>query len=48
MERFISRRKRLHELQYTATRLRERSLTWSVLVVVGGVMLDVDRIASTR
>ena len=35
MERFISRRKRLHELQYTATRLRERSLVWSVLVVVG-------------
>jgi ABC-type multidrug transport system fused ATPase/permease subunit len=35
MERFISRRKRLHELQYTATRLRERSLIWSVLVVVG-------------
>jgi ATP-binding cassette, subfamily B, bacterial len=35
MDRFISRRKRLHELQYTATRLRERSLIWSVLVVVG-------------
>jgi ABC-type multidrug transport system fused ATPase/permease subunit len=35
MDRFVSRRKRLHELQYTATRLRERSLTWSVLVVVG-------------
>ena len=35
MERFVSRRKRLHELQYTATRLRERSLIWSVLVVVG-------------
>jgi ABC-type multidrug transport system fused ATPase/permease subunit len=35
MERFIDRRQRLHELQYAATRLRERSLTWSVLIVVG-------------
>jgi ABC-type multidrug transport system fused ATPase/permease subunit len=34
LERFIGRRKRLHELQYAATRLRERSLTWSVLVVI--------------
>ncbi len=35
MERFIARRKRLHELQYTATRLRERSLVWSMLIVIG-------------
>jgi ATP-binding cassette, subfamily B, bacterial len=35
MDRFIARRKRLHELQYTATRLRERSLVWSMLVVIG-------------
>jgi ABC-type multidrug transport system fused ATPase/permease subunit len=34
LERFIRRRKRLHELQYAATRLRERPLTWCVLVVV--------------
>jgi ABC-type multidrug transport system fused ATPase/permease subunit len=34
LERFIGRRKRLHELQYAATRLRERPLTWSVLVVI--------------
>ena len=33
MERFVSRRTRLHELQYKATRLRERPLAWSLLVV---------------
>jgi ABC-type multidrug transport system fused ATPase/permease subunit len=35
MERFIKRRTRLHELQYAATRLRERPLIWSLLLVVG-------------
>jgi ATP-binding cassette, subfamily B, bacterial len=35
LDRFITQRKRLHELQYRATRLRERPLTWSVLVVIG-------------
>jgi len=35
MERFITRRTRLHELQYAATRLRERPLIWSLLLVVG-------------
>jgi len=34
MERFIARRTRLHELQYVATRLRERPLIWSLLLVV--------------
>jgi len=34
MERFIARRRRLHELQYVATRLRERPLIWSLLLVV--------------
>jgi ATP-binding cassette subfamily B protein len=33
MERFVSRRTRLHELQYQATRLRERPLAWSLLIV---------------
>jgi ABC-type multidrug transport system fused ATPase/permease subunit len=33
MERFVGRRTRLHELQYKATRLREKPLLWSVLVV---------------
>jgi len=33
MERFVSRRTRLHELQYQATRLREKPLVWSLLIV---------------
>jgi ABC-type multidrug transport system fused ATPase/permease subunit len=33
MERFVARRTLLHELQYEATRLRERPLVWSVLLV---------------
>jgi ATP-binding cassette subfamily B protein len=33
LERFVGRRTRLHELQYEATRLRERPLLWSLLVV---------------
>jgi ATP-binding cassette subfamily B protein len=35
IDRFIARRTRLHELQYAATRLRERPLIWSMLLVVG-------------
>jgi ABC-type multidrug transport system fused ATPase/permease subunit len=35
MDRFVERRTRLHELQYAATRLRERPLLWSTLVVIG-------------
>jgi ATP-binding cassette subfamily B protein len=34
IERFIARRTRLHELQYAATRLRERPVVSSVLLVV--------------
>ena len=34
IERFISRRTKLHELQHHATRLRERPLVWSLLIVV--------------
>jgi ATP-binding cassette, subfamily B, bacterial len=33
IDRFIARRTRLHELQYAATRLRERSVLWSLLLV---------------
>jgi ATP-binding cassette, subfamily B, bacterial len=33
MERFVRHRTRLHELQYHATRLRERPLAWSLLAV---------------
>jgi ATP-binding cassette subfamily B protein len=35
IERFVARRTRLHELQYAATRLRERPLLGSLLLVVG-------------
>jgi ATP-binding cassette subfamily B protein len=34
IDRFIARRTRLHQLQYVATRLRERPLAWSVLLVL--------------
>jgi ATP-binding cassette, subfamily B, bacterial len=34
IERFTVHRRRLHELQYRATRLRERPLVWSVTLVV--------------
>jgi ABC-type multidrug transport system fused ATPase/permease subunit len=35
IDQFVRRRKRLHELQYRATRLRERPLVWSMLLVIG-------------
>ena len=34
IDRFIARRIRLHQLQYAATRLRERPVIWSMLLVV--------------
>ena len=34
LNRFVARRARLHELQYAATRLRERPLLWSIILVV--------------
>jgi ABC-type multidrug transport system fused ATPase/permease subunit len=34
IERFIERRTRLHRLQYEATRLRERPVAWSLLLVI--------------
>jgi ATP-binding cassette, subfamily B, bacterial len=39
IERFLARRRRLHELQYQATRLRERPLVWCVLIVVAANLL---------
>jgi ATP-binding cassette subfamily B protein len=39
IERFRARRSRLHDLQYTATRLRERPVVWSVLLVVSANVL---------
>ena len=35
LDRFVAHRTRLHQLQYEATRLRERPLLWSALLVVG-------------
>jgi len=35
IDRFVNRRTRLHELQYAATRLREKSVIWSMLLVIG-------------
>jgi len=35
MERFVSRRRLLHDLQQEATRLRERPLAWSLVAVAG-------------
>jgi ABC-type multidrug transport system fused ATPase/permease subunit len=34
IERFVASRTRLHELQYQATRLREKPVVWSLLLVV--------------
>ncbi len=39
IDRFIARRTRLHELQYAATRLRERPVIWSLLLVVAANVL---------
>jgi ATP-binding cassette subfamily B protein len=39
ISRFIARRTRLHELQYAATRLRERPVIWSMLLVVSANVL---------
>jgi ATP-binding cassette, subfamily B, bacterial len=39
IDRFIARRIRLHDLQYAATRLRERPVVWSLLLVVAANVL---------
>jgi ATP-binding cassette, subfamily B, bacterial len=39
LERFVAHRTLLHQLQYEATRLRERPLIWSVLLVVGAYVV---------
>src|SRR6185503_6345465 len=39
IERFVNRRTRLHELQYEATRLREKPLLWSALLVTAANIL---------
>lgn len=35
IDRFIDRRTHLHKLQYEATRLREKPVVWSMLLVIG-------------
>jgi len=37
--RFVERRTRLHALQYEATRLREKPMVWSLLIVLGANVL---------
>jgi ABC-type multidrug transport system fused ATPase/permease subunit len=39
IERFLAKRTRLHELQYAATRLREKPMIWCVLLVVAANIL---------
>jgi ATP-binding cassette subfamily B protein len=39
LDRFVAHRTRLHALQYEATRLRERSVLWSLLLVLGANVL---------
>ena len=46
IDRFAARRTRLHELQYAATRLRERPVIWSVLLVVSANVVVFSLLAS--
>ncbi|MGA8030012.1 MAG: ABC transporter ATP-binding protein [Bryobacteraceae bacterium] len=46
INRFRMRRTRLHELQYAATRLRERPVIWSMLLVVSANVLVFWSVAS--
>ncbi len=39
LDRFIQRRKYMHQLQYEATRLREQPVTWSMLLVIGANLI---------
>ncbi|HKY22064.1 MAG TPA: ABC transporter ATP-binding protein [Vicinamibacterales bacterium] len=46
MDRFIAQRRRLHQIQYEATRLRERPLAWSLLLVTAANVIVVWSLAS--
>ena len=46
IERFVARRTRLHQLQYEATRLRERPLAWSLLLVASANVIVLWSLAS--
>jgi ATP-binding cassette, subfamily B, bacterial len=39
IDRFVARRTRLHELQYLATRLREKPVVWSLMIVTAANVL---------
>ena len=46
IERFVARRTRLHQLQYEATRLRERPLVWSLCLVASANVIVLWSLAS--
>jgi ATP-binding cassette subfamily B protein len=46
IDRFIAQRRRLHQLQYEATRLRERPLAWSLLLVTAANVIVVWALAT--
>jgi ATP-binding cassette, subfamily B, bacterial len=46
MDRFLAQRRRLHQIQYEATRLRERPLAWSLLLVTAANVIVVWSLAS--
>ena len=46
IDRFVARRTRLHQLQYEATRLRERPLAWSLLLVASANVIVLWSLAS--
>jgi ABC-type multidrug transport system fused ATPase/permease subunit len=46
IDRFVARRTRLHQLQYEATRLRERPLAWSLLLVAAANVVVLWSLAS--
>jgi ABC-type multidrug transport system fused ATPase/permease subunit len=46
IDRFRAKRVRLHELQYAATRLRERSVIWSMLIVISANIIVFWAVAS--
>jgi ATP-binding cassette subfamily B protein len=39
IDRFVNRRTRLYQLQYEATRLRQRPVLWSMLLIVGANLI---------
>ena len=47
IERFVTHRRRLYELQYRATRLRERPVAWSLLLVLAANVAVFWSLAST-